>query len=171
MDAHQTGFIHCSGHQKGTGPIQRGNNLADQTAWWVALQTDSVLLAQALVDPEAPSVPEHPDYSQEDLAWIKAFPMAQNLNGWWRSGDHKLILPEKIGNRLKKMHCSSHMGVRRMQDLIRHSKLRTANRKSITSSPTVRHASLLMQWQIQKTLEHSSEAKILGHIGKWISLR
>lgn len=62
---------HCPG-QKGDGPIQKGNSLAVQIAI-------TSTLAPVLVDPGPLALPEEPKYPQEDLTWMKTFPMTQCL--------------------------------------------------------------------------------------------
>lgn len=69
-------IMHCPSHQKGTGPVSQGNNLADQTAQQVALQADPILVC-ALPDPGSPQLPQQPNYSKEDLTWIRTLPGKQ----------------------------------------------------------------------------------------------
>ena len=77
-----------------------------------------------LPDPGSPILPALPNYSTRDLDWIKSLPMAQQLAGWWRAADSSLILPEELGKQvLLKMHRATHLGTRKMQDLIRHAKI------------------------------------------------
>ena len=50
--------------------------------------------------------------------------MTQQLAGWWRAADSSLILPEELGKQvLLGMHHATHLGTRKMQDLIRHAKI------------------------------------------------
>ncbi|KAF0883138.1 POK19 protein, partial [Crocuta crocuta] len=110
----------------------RGNNMANRAAKEAALKGTPVL-AVKLIDPGDPNLPETPRYSLEDLQWIKRLPMTQCLKGWWRSSDNKIILPEEMGIRVRsKIHRASHMGQRRLQDLIRqsHIKIKDANSKT-----------------------------------------
>lgn len=111
-------IIHCPGHQKTNDPVSRGNALADRTAREIA--QSEVVLAAALPDPGDPSLPDSPTYSPEDLAWIAKQPTSKEYHGWWRMGDGKVILPEKLGEQLLfQVHRTTHMGTQKMQDLIR----------------------------------------------------
>lgn len=77
-----------------------------------------------LPDPGAPTLPDTLNYTGTDLQQIKRLPMTQCLHGWWRATDSSIILPEELGPQvLSKMHQSTHMGTRKMEDLIRHAKI------------------------------------------------
>ncbi|XP_077715955.1 uncharacterized protein LOC144290510 [Canis aureus] len=116
-------IIHCPGHQKADTPVARGNRRADLKAKEAALLVTQVL-ATTLPDPGAPTLPDTPNYTDADLHWIKCLPMTQCLCGWWRAADSSIILPEELGQRvLSKMHRSTHMGTRKMEDLIRRAKI------------------------------------------------
>lgn len=69
---------HCPGYQKGTGPIQTGNNLIDQTAREVAF---TLRVTPALVDPGARTLPQNPQYTMAEL------PMTHIVEDWWRTAD------------------------------------------------------------------------------------
>ncbi|CAD7675013.1 unnamed protein product [Nyctereutes procyonoides] len=117
------GIIHCPGHQKADTPVARGNRLVDLKAKEAALLVTQVL-ATMRPDPGAPTLPDTPNYTDADLHWIKRLPMTQCLRGWWRATDPSIILPEELGRRvLSQMHRSTHMGTRKMEDLIRHAKI------------------------------------------------
>ncbi|CAD7692892.1 unnamed protein product [Nyctereutes procyonoides] len=116
-------IIHCPGHQKADTPVARGNRRADLKAKEAALLVTQVL-ATTLPDPGAPTLPDTPNYTDADLHWIQRLPMTQCLRGWWRAADPSIILPEELGRRvLSKMHRSTHMGTRKMEDAIRHAKI------------------------------------------------
>ncbi|CAD7675299.1 unnamed protein product [Nyctereutes procyonoides] len=116
-------IIHCLGHQRADTPVARGTRLADSEAKEAALTVTQVLTT-TLPDPGAPTLPGTPNYADTDLQWIKPLPMTQCLRGWWRAADSSIILPEELGRRvLSKMHRSTHMGTRKMEDLIRHAKI------------------------------------------------
>ncbi|XP_048208120.1 uncharacterized protein LOC125355755 [Perognathus longimembris pacificus] len=67
-------IMHCPGHQKGIDLVTKGNNLADHAAKKAALQPRAEILA--LADPGPRALPPMPQYSQEDLEWIRKIPMA-----------------------------------------------------------------------------------------------
>jgi hypothetical protein len=51
--------------------------------------------------------------------------MSQRLNECWEMADWKFILPEELVTCiLKKINHSSHVGIQRIQDLIRHAHIR-----------------------------------------------
>ena len=116
-------IVHCPVHQKPDTLISRGNNLADRAARDAA-QNTVIKATLQLPDPGSPILPALPNYSTRDLDWIKSLPMAQQRAGWWREADSSLILPEELGKQvLLKMHCATHLGTHKMQDLIRHAKI------------------------------------------------
>ena len=82
------------------------------------------VLATTLPDPGEWTLPDTPNYSDADLHWIKRLPVTLCLRGWGRAADSSIILPEELGRRvLSQMHRSTHMGTRKMEDLIRHAKI------------------------------------------------
>ena len=88
----------------------------------MALSVTQVLTT--LPDLGASTLLDTPNYTGTDLQWIKHLPMTQCLRGWWRAADSSIILPEELGQRvLSKMHRSTHMGTRKMEDLIRYAKI------------------------------------------------
>ncbi|CAD7688922.1 unnamed protein product [Nyctereutes procyonoides] len=116
-------IIHCLGHQKADTPVARGIRGADLKAKEAALLVTQVL-ATTLPDPGARTLLDTPNYTDADLHWIKCLPVTQCLRGWWRGADSSIILPEELGQRvLSKMHRSTHMGTRKMEDLTRHAKI------------------------------------------------
>lgn len=119
-------IIHCPGHQKGNGPIPRGNNLVDGTTWEVTAQAN-LILAPVLVDPGPPLPRPAPSYLRllniPERTWLgssASLRCSAWRDGWWRSADNKIILPEHLGQKLlPKIHCSFHMRTRGAQDLLR----------------------------------------------------
>ncbi|XP_045310683.1 uncharacterized protein LOC123585955 [Leopardus geoffroyi] len=74
-----------------------------------------------LPDPGDPVLPDQPKYSQEEVQRIKKLPMAQEIKGWWYTPNKELVLPDQLGvSVLEHMHRSTHMGARKLKDLIRH---------------------------------------------------
>ncbi|XP_078291610.1 uncharacterized protein LOC144613856 [Panthera onca] len=113
-------IIHCQGHQKADNPVATGNRKADQAAKAVALTSVPTMTIQ-LPDPGDPVLPDQPKYSQEELQRIKKLPMAQEIKGWWYTPNKELVLPDRLGvSILEHMHRSTHMGARKLKDLIRH---------------------------------------------------
>ncbi|XP_059537141.1 uncharacterized protein LOC132226566 [Myotis daubentonii] len=113
-------IIHCQGHQKADDPVARGNQKADQAAKAVAL-TSVPTMALQLPDPGDPVLPDQPKYSQEELQRIRKLPRAHEIKGWWHTPEGELILPDRLGDTvLEHMHRSTHLGTRKMKDLIRH---------------------------------------------------
>uniref|UniRef100_A0A8C9DWT4 Uncharacterized protein n=2 Tax=Phocoena sinus TaxID=42100 RepID=A0A8C9DWT4_PHOSS len=120
-------IVHCPGHQKPTNPVARGNNLADQTARKAAY-TPIPLLPLQLPDPGPRELPPQPDYSEDDIRWINKLPLTQVKDGWWRDAKNNILLPEKLGTLvLERIHRSTHLGARRLQDLIRQTGLKIKN--------------------------------------------
>ncbi|XP_060026124.1 uncharacterized protein LOC132531985 [Lagenorhynchus albirostris] len=120
-------IVHCPGHQKPTNPVARGNNLADQTARKAA-HTPIPLLPLHLPDPGPRELPPQPDYSEDDIRWMSKLPLTQVRDGWWRDAKNDILLPEKLGTLvLERIHRSTHLGARRLQDLIRQTGLKIKN--------------------------------------------
>lgn len=117
-------IVHCPGHQKSMNLVSRGNNLDDQMAKKIARASTWSLVMQ-LPDPGPWDLPPAPEYSEEDLQWIRTLPMTQILDGWWRDSKCNIVLPERLGRRvLERIHRCTHLGTRRMQDLVRQTGLR-----------------------------------------------
>ena len=120
-------IVHCPGHQKTTDPISRGNNLADQTAKNIA-RPPAQLLTLQLPDPGPREVPPSPEYSESDIQWMSKLPMTRIKDGWWRDSKSSIILPDKLGWQvLERIHRSTHLGSRRMLDLLRQTGLKIRN--------------------------------------------
>ncbi|XP_073648710.1 serine hydrolase RBBP9 isoform X3 [Tursiops truncatus] len=120
-------IVHCPGHQKPTNPVARGNNLADQTARKAA-HTPIPLLPLQLPDPGPREIPPQPDYSEDDIRWMSKLPLTQVRDGWWRDAKNNILLPERLGTLvLERIHRSTHLGARRLQDLIRQTGLKIKN--------------------------------------------
>ncbi|XP_069894177.1 uncharacterized protein [Dipodomys merriami] len=52
-------------------------------------------------------------------------PDKEGNKDWWKTGEGKLNLPQRFGNRiLKRIHRAFPMGTRRMQDLLQHSEVK-----------------------------------------------
>ncbi|XP_023601033.1 uncharacterized protein LOC111823511 [Myotis lucifugus] len=82
-------------------------------------------MALQLPDPGDPVLPDQPKYSQEELQRIKKLPKAQEIKGWWHTPEGELILPDWLGDTiLKHMHQSTHLGARKMKDLIQHARIK-----------------------------------------------
>ncbi|XP_053081110.1 protein NYNRIN-like, partial [Acinonyx jubatus] len=109
-----------------------------------------VLPAQ-LPDPGPRDLPPQPEYSEDDLIWMRKLPMTQVTDGWWRDSRDRLILPEKLGHAiLTKIHHSTHVGPRRLQDLLRQSKLVLRN----ISDQTERVVTACATCQLQNAHPH-----------------
>ncbi|XP_073862044.1 uncharacterized protein [Macaca fascicularis] len=129
-------IVHCPGHQKPTTPIARGNFLADQTARSIA-KAPSQLLALQLPNPGPRNLPCFPDYTEQDREWMNTLPLKQVKNGWWTDINDQTILPEKLGRQvLEHIHRTTHLGARRMMDLIRCAKFRIRRIAELASDAT-----------------------------------
>ncbi|XP_029418432.1 uncharacterized protein LOC115070051 [Nannospalax galili] len=121
--------IHVPGHQVKKTPEAIGNNLADTEAKRVALSSpgDPVVLAALEVPiPELPTLPPKPDYSPQDLEWIKkrAPEGRTGEGGWSRDQEGRLILPEILGKyMLTNLHRSTHLGWKKLLTLFQNAQL------------------------------------------------
>ncbi|VFV23716.1 Hypothetical predicted protein [Lynx pardinus] len=120
-------IVHCPGHQKATDPVSRGNNLADRTAKDIA-RPPAQLLTLQLPDPGPQELPPSPEYSESDIRGMSKLPVTRVKDGWWRDSKSSIILPDKLGWQvLERIHHSTHLGSRRMLDLLRQTGLKTRN--------------------------------------------
>ena len=63
----QVPVIHCKGHQRGTDPISKGNQLADQTAKEAATQSSPTVGPKSIFKVLlAPELPPSPRYIKEE---------------------------------------------------------------------------------------------------------
>ncbi|XP_058579576.1 protein NYNRIN-like, partial [Neofelis nebulosa] len=84
---------------------------------------------------------------------MRKLPMTQVTDGWWRDSRDRLILPEKLGHAiLTKIHHSTHLGPRRLQDLFRQSQLVLKN----ISDQTERVVTACSTCQLQNAHPHTT---------------
>ena len=68
---------------------------------------------------------------------MDTLPLKQVQNGWWTDVNDQTILPEKLGRQvLVHIHRTTHLGARRMIDLIRHAKFRIRRIAELASDVT-----------------------------------
>ena len=130
------------------------------------------VLTTTLPDAGAATLPDTPNYTDTDLHWIKRLPTTQCLRGWWRAADSSLIQPEELGRRgLSKMHRSTHMGTKKMEDLKRHEEITIkGSRAKIKQILASCHAYQLMPLPVDLTQVPDSEGTAQEPTGKWTSL-
>ncbi|XP_073928216.1 uncharacterized protein [Castor canadensis] len=128
--------MYVPGHQSAKTPEAVGNNRADQEAKRVAMVSPPMETGQpstvAAIDvpvPELPPLPPRPEYSTEDFTWMRAHsPFREGEDGWKSDLEGKLILPEKLGRfLLANLHKSTHLGRRKLLDLLTSAQLRFPN--------------------------------------------
>jgi ribonuclease HI len=118
--------MYVPGHQSTKTPEAVGNNRADQEARRAAMVSPSMVAAIDVPVPELPSLPPRPEYSSEDFTWMRAHSLTRKREDEWRSDlEGKLILPEKLGRfLLANLHKSTHLGRRKLLDLLTSAQLR-----------------------------------------------
>jgi ribonuclease HI len=121
--------MYVPGHQSAKTPEAVGNNRADQEAKRAAMVSPSMVVAVDVPVPELPSLPHRPEYSTEDFTWMRVHsPIREGENGWRSDLEGKLILPEKLGRFLLiNLHKSTHLGRRKLLDLLTSTQLRFPN--------------------------------------------
>ncbi|XP_073917667.1 uncharacterized protein [Castor canadensis] len=121
--------MYVPGHQSAKTPEAVGNNRADQEARRAAMVSPSMVAAIDVPVPELPSLPPRPEYSSEDFTWMRAHSLTRKREDEWRSDlEGKLILPEKVGRfLLANLHKSTHLGRRKLLDLLTSAQLRFPN--------------------------------------------
>lgn len=123
-------IIDCPGRQRQPCLKQKAVNVADSAAKVAALNPIAVLTFQ-LPDPGVPILPEKPEYSKEDATSIHKLPMTHKPEGWWLTGDCKIILPTNLAaGLLQHIHRTTHLGTRKIKDLIRKADLQILNLRS-----------------------------------------
>ena len=66
----QVAVIHCKGHQQGTDPISKGNQLADQAAKEAVTQLSPTMGLESIFKVVlAPELPPSPRYTKEEDQW------------------------------------------------------------------------------------------------------
>ncbi|XP_073904210.1 uncharacterized protein [Castor canadensis] len=128
--------MYVPGHQSAKTPEAVGNNRADQEAKRVAMVSPpmetgqpSTVVAIDVPVPELPPLPPRPEYSTEDFTWMRTHsPFREREDGWKSDLEGKLILPEKLGRfLLANLHKSTHLGRRKLLDLLTSAQLRFPN--------------------------------------------
>lgn len=113
--------MHCPGHQTGTDLVAKGNNLADKTAKEPRETTPHS------TSPDRPRA-RHPPSSMlqtRGTAWVTRVEGAHKENGWWHLPTGKVLPPQLMGQHLLYwIHCSTHMGTKRLKDLLQWSSLK-----------------------------------------------
>ncbi|KAK1342265.1 hypothetical protein QTO34_015021, partial [Cnephaeus nilssonii] len=113
-------IIHCQGHQKADDPIARDNQKADQAAKAAAL----TLVPTMTFNYQTPGT-SFARSAEEELQRIRRLAHVQEIKGWWYTPNKELILPDWLGvTVLERMHRSTHLGTRKLRDLIQHAKIK-----------------------------------------------
>ncbi|XP_023382950.1 uncharacterized protein LOC111735726 [Pteropus vampyrus] len=108
-------IIHCPGHQKGEGAVEKGNRLADKTAKEVARKPvgTNVIIGTLLVPP----LVQAPNYSPQDIELGKQL-HEKFEHGWLWIPDGRPVLPAALGNTLiSQMHNATHLGGTKLIEL------------------------------------------------------
>lgn len=125
--------MHCSGHQKGEDPSSRRNNWADATAKDIALQKVAIMLASP---PKlaAAILPEFPAYTDQELQRIYTCTNAYKEKAWFKTPDEWIIHPSGFAPQLIwQRHQSTHLGEKKIQDLLRRVHLKVFDLKFKTA--------------------------------------
>nr|XP_036867633.1 uncharacterized protein LOC118971162 [Manis javanica] len=118
--------IHVPGHQSKKTPEAVGNSHADAEAKRAALSDSLVLAALEIPIPELPALPPKPEYSPQDLEWIKKQVSGKVFRegNWSRDQEGRLILPEALGQyMLANLHKSTHLGWKKLLSLFQSAQL------------------------------------------------
>ncbi|XP_073075464.1 uncharacterized protein [Manis javanica] len=127
--------IHVPGHQSKKTPEAIGNSHADAEAKRAALSDSLVLAALEIPIPELPALPPKPEYSPQDLEWIrKQVPGEVFGEGHWgRDQEGRLILPEALGQYLlANLHKSTHLGGKKLLSLFQSAQLVFPHQNEVT---------------------------------------
>ena len=120
--------MHVPGHQSKNTPEALGNRRADAEARRVATEGVIPVAAVSLPVPELPALPPRPEYSPEDLGWIKTHLTGDEgleASRWRKDSEGRLILPQKLGSfLLTNLHRTSHLGWKKMLSLFSSAQIR-----------------------------------------------
>ena len=102
--------------------------------------------------------------------------MTQQLAGWWKAADSSLILPEELGKQvLLGMHHVTHLGTRKMQDLIRHAKITMRDVRSTIENIVLTCKACQLTNAARHVTQPTTGLENAGvgqeHTGRWTSLR
>jgi hypothetical protein len=62
-------------------------------------------------------------------------PETKKIDGWWYTGDHKIILPGDLAeNLLHHIHRTTHLGTRKTEDLLRNTHLKVLKLRPLNDS-------------------------------------
>nr|XP_012606863.1 uncharacterized protein LOC105863875 isoform X2 [Microcebus murinus] len=119
--------VHIPGHQKGDSLEARGNRAADAEVKRAAGEpalTDILYLS--LPPPGMGKMSSQPDYSSTNINWAKEkLQVTQTKDGWLQDGEHRLVVPETLGNHLLgHLHQTTHLGKRKMLQLLDTAQIR-----------------------------------------------
>ncbi|XP_069320353.1 uncharacterized protein [Eulemur rufifrons] len=119
--------VHTPGHQKGDSLEARGNRATDveaRRAMEGLVLTD--VLHLSLPPPGMGKIPPQPDYSSMDIKWAtEKLQVTPNRDGWFQDREHRLIVPETLGNQLLgHLHRTTHLGKKKMLQLLAIAQLR-----------------------------------------------
>ena len=94
----QVAVIHCKGHQQGTDPISKGNQLADQGAKEVATQPSPTVGPESIFKVFlTQELPLSLRYTKEEDQWALNEGGIKEREGWWKLLDQRLF-PEQFSN-------------------------------------------------------------------------
>nr|XP_012601742.1 uncharacterized protein LOC105861040 [Microcebus murinus] len=119
--------VHIPGHQKGDSFEARGNQAADAEAKRAAEEPAlTEVLYLSLPPPGMGKMPPQPDYSSTNITWAKEkLQGTQSKDGWLQDGEHRLVVPEALGNHLLgHLHQTTHLGKRKMLQLLDTAQIR-----------------------------------------------
>ncbi|XP_032932171.1 uncharacterized protein LOC117005048 [Catharus ustulatus] len=104
--------VHIKGHQKGTSPEIRGNNLADQEAKLASLLT----LSQKPDTEESHTQSLRFPFTNTEEAKLREMGVAEK-DGVWELPDGRQVVPKAIASRImRKIHSTTHWGTQALVD-------------------------------------------------------
>ncbi|XP_069337622.1 uncharacterized protein [Eulemur rufifrons] len=100
--------------------------LANSDLTWFTDGSSFVQDGHSLPPPGMGKMPPQPDYSSTDIKWAtEKLQAAPNKDGWFQDGEHRLTVPETLGNQLLgHLHRTMHLGKKKMLQLLAIAQLR-----------------------------------------------
>ncbi|XP_053132414.1 uncharacterized protein LOC128336563 [Hemicordylus capensis] len=109
-------FMHCKGHQKGGGEVERGNQRADAVAKQAARSAEMIMVS---LIPDLAATEEDREYGMEDVKLAEAMGAKKQDGKWLLKGGKTLVPKEHVPKLVEGLHEGTHMGAEAMYELIR----------------------------------------------------
>lgn len=102
-------IMHCKGHQRGTGPVAKGNRRADSVAKQAALESDPASILAPLLHIQLSQIEPHYSRTEIDTALGELKAIKDGL--WWKLTDGRIFVPQSMAwTVVQQAHRQAHLG-------------------------------------------------------------